>query len=192
VSEMGKIVGRNVAALRRQRGLSLNELARISGLAKNTLVNIEGGAANPTVETLHVLTRALGATIVELISASPASGPEVVRADEGPTLDGLQMHVRIIYRVSSGSVSFETYEVSLEPGAEQDSPAHSPGVVEQVYVIAGRMRAGPVDRMSYLEPGDTVCFQGDVAHRYEAGTEPVRALMVMVTPALSPVLHQRP
>jgi transcriptional regulator with XRE-family HTH domain len=190
--ETGEILGRNVAALRRQRGLSLNEVARTAGVAKNTLINIEGGGANPTIETLHVLTRALGATIGELISEHPTSGPQVVRSDEGPTLDGLQMHVRIVYRVACGPVSFETYEVRLDPGAEQDSPAHSPGVVEQVFVTEGRMRLGPVDTMSYLEPGDLACFEADVPHRYEAGAEAVRALMVMVTPVVSPVVHRRP
>jgi transcriptional regulator with XRE-family HTH domain len=192
VNALGEAVGRNVAALRARQGLSISELARSAGLAKNTLLAMERGVANPTVETLHALTRALNATITELISEDPAEGLQIVRSGEGPTVDGLRMHVRILYRVSAGAVSFETYEVSLEAGAEQDSPAHNHGVVEQVYVISGRMRVGPLDAMSFLEPGDMVAFDGDVPHRYEAGAQPVRALMVVVTPIVNPIVHHRP
>jgi transcriptional regulator with XRE-family HTH domain len=192
MSPLGDSVGRNVAALRARQGLSLSELARTAGLSKNTLVAIERGVANPTIETLHVLTRALNATLVELIAEGPAEGSQVVRAGEGPVVDGLQMHARILYRVSDGVASFETYEISLEAGAEQDSPAHNAGVVEQVYAIAGRMRVGPVDAMTFLEPGDMVAFAGDVPHRYEAGAEPARALMLMVTPVVSPIVRRRP
>jgi transcriptional regulator with XRE-family HTH domain len=192
VSVLGDAVGRNVAALRQRQGLSLSELARQAGLSKNTLLSIERGVANPTVETLHVLTRALNASIVELISEGSSDGSDVVRAGEGPELDGLQMHVRILYRVSAGPISVETYEVSLDAGAEQDSPAHNPGVVEQVYVIEGRMRVGPLDRMMFLEAGDMACFASDVPHRYEAAGEPARALMLMMMPVVSPIVRRQP
>lgn len=192
VSDMGQTVASNVAALRRQRGLSLNELARVSGLAKNTLVNIEKGEANPTVETLHLLTRGLGATIVELISSAPSRGPQVIRAADGPRIEGRQMHVRILYRLASPPLSIETYEIRLDPGSSQDSPAHSPGVVEEIYVTEGKLRAGPVDRIALLDAGDFCCFEGDVPHRYEAGDREARAIMIIATPIVAPIVHSRP
>ncbi|MDX1873259.1 helix-turn-helix transcriptional regulator [Mycolicibacterium sp. 120266] len=54
-----QLVARNVRRFRRERGMSLGELARRSGLAKQTLSKIEKGTGNPTVETLALLGAAL-------------------------------------------------------------------------------------------------------------------------------------
>lgn len=58
-SEENQLVARNVRRFRRERAMSLGELARRSGLAKQTLSKIEQGTGNPTVETLALLGAAL-------------------------------------------------------------------------------------------------------------------------------------
>src|SRR5215469_3654813 len=54
-----QLVARNVRRFRRERAMSLGELARRSGLSKQTLSKIEQGSGNPTVETLALLGAAL-------------------------------------------------------------------------------------------------------------------------------------
>src|SRR6201987_5676801 len=52
-------LARNVRRFRRERAMSLGELARRSGLSKQTLSKIEQGCGNPTVDTLAQLGAAL-------------------------------------------------------------------------------------------------------------------------------------
>ena len=54
-----ELVARNVRRFRRERAMSLGELARRSGLSKQTLSKIEQGCGNPTVDTLAQLGAAL-------------------------------------------------------------------------------------------------------------------------------------
>lgn len=74
---MRRLVGRNVARLRRAKGLSQEELAERSGFSQQYLSGLERGQRNPTVVTLHELARALGVGHVELVTddADGASDP---------------------------------------------------------------------------------------------------------------------
>lgn len=65
--DMRKLVGRNLARIRRQKGLTQEELAEISGFSQQYLSGLERGARNPTVVTLYELAQALGVNHVELV-----------------------------------------------------------------------------------------------------------------------------
>ncbi|MGW2658875.1 helix-turn-helix domain-containing protein, partial [Streptomyces sp. NPDC001478] len=73
-------VGRRLRALRRERELSLSELARRSGVGKGTLSELESGSRNPTLETLYALTTALGLPLSAALAEPPATaGPGPAR-----------------------------------------------------------------------------------------------------------------
>ena len=59
----GVNVGKRLRALRRERRLSIRELAEKSHLAINTLSLIENNKTSPSVSTLQQLSTALGVTI---------------------------------------------------------------------------------------------------------------------------------
>jgi transcriptional regulator with XRE-family HTH domain len=65
--DMRKLVGRNAARLRREAGLTQEQLAERSGLSQQYLSDLERGKLNPTVVTLYELAEALGVSHVELV-----------------------------------------------------------------------------------------------------------------------------
>ena len=65
--DMRKLVGRNVARLRRQKELTQEEVATRSGFSQQYLSSLERGRRNPTVITLFELAQALGVSHVELV-----------------------------------------------------------------------------------------------------------------------------
>lgn len=65
--DMRKLVGRNFARLRRDNGLTLEEVEARSGFSQQYLSGLERGRRNPTVITLYELAQALGADPVDLI-----------------------------------------------------------------------------------------------------------------------------
>lgn len=67
--DMRKLVGRNFARLRKEKGLTQEEVEARSGFSQQYLSGLERGQRNPTVITLYELSQALGVDHVELIEA---------------------------------------------------------------------------------------------------------------------------
>ena len=65
--DMRKLVGRNFARLRRERGLTQEEVEVRSGFSQQYLSSLERGRRNPTVITLYELGLALGVNHFELV-----------------------------------------------------------------------------------------------------------------------------
>ncbi|WP_370198128.1 helix-turn-helix domain-containing protein [Roseibium sp.] len=76
--DMRKLVGRNLARLRREQGLTQEELEARSGFSQQYLSGIERGKRNPTVITIYELAQALGVSHMELMrpDVGDASVPE--------------------------------------------------------------------------------------------------------------------
>lgn len=72
--DMRKLVGQNFARLRREKGLTQEEIEARSGFSQQYLSGLERGQRNPTVITLFELSQALGVSHVELVR--PSASPE--------------------------------------------------------------------------------------------------------------------
>ena len=68
--DMRKLVGRNVARLRREKGLTQEQLAEISGFSQQYISGLERGQRNPTIVTLYELATALGVSHLDLLRPS--------------------------------------------------------------------------------------------------------------------------
>ena len=66
--DLRKLVGRNAARLRKERGLTQEQLAERSGLSQQYLSGLEQGRRNPTIVTMYELALALGVTHLELLA----------------------------------------------------------------------------------------------------------------------------
>lgn len=65
--DMRLLVGRNFARLRKQSGLTQEQLAERCGLSQQYLSELERGKRNPTVVTLYEIAQSLGVSHVELV-----------------------------------------------------------------------------------------------------------------------------
>lgn len=66
--DMRKLVGQNFARLRREKGLTQEEVQARSGFSQQYLSSLERGHRNPTVITLYELSQALGVSHVDLVA----------------------------------------------------------------------------------------------------------------------------
>ena len=66
--DMRKLVGANVARLRREKGFTQERLAELSGLSQQYLSGLERGQRNPTIVTLYEIACALQVSHVELVA----------------------------------------------------------------------------------------------------------------------------
>ena len=59
-------LGKKLRSLRKEKGLTLEELKEISGISMTTLGYFENGSRTPTVQNLHKIANALGYDYNEL------------------------------------------------------------------------------------------------------------------------------
>jgi transcriptional regulator with XRE-family HTH domain len=172
-----ELLAANLRRLRIARDLSLSELARATGMSKATLSGIENGRSNPTVETLASLGAALRVPISELLDELPVGDLRVVRSAESAfaPFDGLPS--RGIDEIDSGN-RVEVSEIALEALEVRELEPRGQGARASVYVIHGKLIAGPVERSTELGPGDYMRFPADVPHMLAAGRKRVRALLL--------------
>lgn len=65
--DMRKLVGDNCARIRRERGLTQEELSERCGLSQQYLSDLERGKRNPTIVTIYEISQALGVSHLGLL-----------------------------------------------------------------------------------------------------------------------------
>jgi transcriptional regulator with XRE-family HTH domain len=65
--DMRKLVGRNFARLRREKGLTQEDVEARSGYSQQYLSGLERGKRNPSIITLYEIAQAIGVSHVELV-----------------------------------------------------------------------------------------------------------------------------
>jgi transcriptional regulator with XRE-family HTH domain len=65
--DMRRLVGRNLVRIRREKGLTQEQLEALSGFSQQYISGLEQGRRNPTVVTVYELARALGVSHLDLL-----------------------------------------------------------------------------------------------------------------------------
>ena len=69
--DMRHLIGRNVARIRRAKGLTQEQVEERSGFSQHYLSGLERGLRNPTVVTVYELAKALDVDFRELFNHDP-------------------------------------------------------------------------------------------------------------------------
>jgi transcriptional regulator with XRE-family HTH domain len=158
-------IGTNLRRLRGDQRLTLAELAARSQVAKATLANLEQGRGNPTIETLWALALGLGVAFSDLLEQPATPDVAVVRADEGQHVVSGRLDLRLLDRLERNGLT-EAFAFTID--GRHDGLPHGAGIVERVFVVSGRMLAGPADDPTELGPADFLRYPADRPHLYEA------------------------
>jgi transcriptional regulator with XRE-family HTH domain len=182
--EVAAAVGRNVRALRQQRGMTIDALAATAGVSRGTVIQIETARGNPSIATLCNLATALRVGVGSLVDGDVAPRVTVRRADQAAPLWSSPAGSSAIFRIGTDPPDVvELWDWTLQPGDAFDGEAHPVGTAEVLSVLAGRLalRVGPTELE--LSTGDTALFEAHAPHRYaNPAEEPVRFTMVVVQP----------
>ncbi|ACY20082.1 helix-turn-helix domain protein [Gordonia bronchialis DSM 43247] len=158
-------IGARITELRTARSMSLSALARAAGIGKGSLSELESGQRNPTIDTLYAVAGPLGVPLSALL------GEESGTEGSGRSLSARLLHVE---HHPDGAVT-EVFWLTVTPGDVRESPAHGPGVVENVHVVSGNLTAGRRGAENSAGPGETLQWISDVRHTYrsDAGAQAV-------------------
>jgi transcriptional regulator with XRE-family HTH domain len=165
----GERLGARMKDLRRERGLTLEDLARHSGVSRAMISKMERGEKNPTLVVAAKLAEGLGVTLSEFLGVGerrevvvvPRKRRMVMRDPRtgfecqllSPTFGGRGIEfVRNVIPDGSTSGEFQPYRR---------------GVEEYVVVEQGYLRAVIDGEEHLLEEGDALYFEANVSHRFD-------------------------
>jgi XRE family transcriptional regulator, regulator of sulfur utilization len=163
--ELGEL-GARIREGRRDRGLTLQELAEAAAVSASMLSSVERGRKAPTIVVLARIADGLGVSLNELIVGG-GSRVIVRRAGQQDVIDEPAGWRREILTPVIPGVNFEWIRTTLPPGVDPGAfPAYAPGSHEFVLVDSGTLRLtiGPEDFT--LHTGDSAYFPADTTHGY--------------------------
>lgn len=185
VGAVTSAVAGQVRELRAARGWSFEELAGRSGVSKGMLVQIEAARTNPSIGTLCRVADAFGVSIAQLLEPAERSSVRISATTEAPVLwRGARGGTARLLNGPGGPELVELWEWRLEPGEAHHSPDHPRGTREILHVLDGALTVTVAGTEHAVPAGHTIEFPADREHGYRtAGEEPVRLMMVVVTPS---------
>ena len=150
-----------LAALRAERGWSLDQLSQKAGIPRATLSRLERGETSPTAALLGRLCTAYGRTMSRLLAEVEAEPARLLRpADQPVWTDPETGYVRRSVSPPAAGFDAELVEARLPAGA--DIAYAAPGVqgLEQhIWVLGGTLELTVEGRTHRLERGDCLRFR---------------------------------
>jgi transcriptional regulator with XRE-family HTH domain len=150
-------------AVRRQRGLTLDQLAEQTGLTKSYLSKIERRRSTPSIAVALKVARALEVDVGRLFSDDAAQ--ETIAVDRAPG-DGAGERYRALASTLLGKSMSPFVVRPTQDRADDPRPQHAGQ--EFVFVHAGRVELDYGDRTITLGTGDSAYFDASVSHTMRA------------------------
>lgn len=179
-------IGGRLQALRREQGLTLEQLAGDSGFSTGYLSQIESGSAVPSLTALQLIAAELGVEIADFFPDERRQGTRLVRASNRHEFR-IEPSSGEEYAVLAGGVrdrAFSALYARHLPGARGSELPFSHLGEEFGLVLSGSIRI-EIDGEAYdLGPGDWIHYSSHPSHSaLVTSDEPVEALWLL-TPAV--------
>lgn len=177
-------IGIRLRDLRAARELSLRQLAKVIGASPSLLSQIENGKVMPSVDTLYLLSGALGVPVAAFFGGAPserlAGDTWVVRAPERKRI-GLEHGVTWENLLPGEESGLRFMEIHYAPGADSgESYLRHPGR-DLFVVLSGELIVQVGFAEHRLGPGDSLGFADFQPHRLRnEGNVEARAIVCVI------------
>ena len=155
-------IGRRLRELRRERGLTIPQVAERTGLTNGFLSQLERDLSSASLSSLARICEALGVRIGDVTDPIPVGEDEVFE------LPG-QTHVLL---TPGSERRFHVTESHVPPGGASGNEPHTlPADVELVYVAAGSLELRVRDEMTVLRAGESFTYSPREPHSWRNASD---------------------
>jgi transcriptional regulator with XRE-family HTH domain len=186
-------IGARLKATRREKGLTLQQVADVAGLSKSFVSQVETGVVQPSIGSLKKIGDVLSIPLAALFEPgeSPVNGGahqdnglvRVVKANRRKKLqwpNGARAELLTPNLQGKLEVMLTTYDA--QSTTQLESYTHEGE--EFGFVIEGTFEVVVNGQSHILEEGDSICFQSHLPHSTRAvGDKPVRTFWVITPPS---------
>jgi transcriptional regulator with XRE-family HTH domain len=163
-------VGQRVRRVRKEKGLTLEDVSQRTGLDAEYLGRIEASQVSPPLGALIRIAKALDMKLGRFISSGAVKPYTVVRKSERRVVSRYTSAQGDQYGYTYESLApdkkdrhMEPFMVTLVPsGAKKELSTHAGQ--EFIYVLEGRMEVILDDHTDVLYPGDSIYYDSTVPH----------------------------
>jgi transcriptional regulator with XRE-family HTH domain len=179
--------------LRRERGLTLQDVATSAELSKSFVSQVENGSAQPSIGSLKRITDVLGITLADLFHADEpktetavddeSGSVGIVRADRRKHLEWPNgAHAALLTPNLRGKL--EVILTTYEPSQETTIDTYTHEGEELGFVMEGTFEVEVNGHAYRLEAGDSIHFPSHLPHSTRAvGESQVTTLWVITPPS---------
>jgi len=161
-------VGSNIQSIRKERGLTIKDVAHTSGITASLISQIENDKGNPSLNTLTALAHALNVDVIQFFKGEfEKFDSPVVRANERSLLSsnkGWNNYLLVSRNLDKFSA---TYTVLAPKASTKHSPELNPKNAtgyEFAFLLSGKLRIELEDEVYILNVGDSICFDASKKH----------------------------
>ncbi len=163
-------IGREVRAFRRQKDMTVADLAKLTGLSIGMLSKIENGITSPSLTTLQTLANALSVPLTSFFrrfeenrDVVHVKAGEAVEMERAGTRAGHQYNLLGHIGSNASGVMVEPYMITLSEKSDV-FPTFQHDGIELLYMLEGKVEYRHGDQVFLLEPGDSLLFDADAPH----------------------------
>jgi len=177
-------IGRQIREFRTALGMTVAELGRQSDLSPGAISKIERGLTPPSLASLSAIAGALAVPVTALFRKHEEQrDASYVAAGQGLVIERRGTRVGHRYELLGhtvrGRVAIEPYLVTLTEESEV-FPLFQHAGVEFIYLLEGEVVYRAAGTTYHLHPGDSLLFDGDIAHGPEKLLRlPIRMLAIL-------------
>ncbi|RIK85150.1 MAG: Cro/Cl family transcriptional regulator [Hyphomicrobiales bacterium] len=180
-----EFIGKRIRNARRDRGMSIAELAAATGLSIGFISQVERNQSNPSVKALHDISRALGVNITWFFDDTAAAAAEpvspIVRVHERKKIYyGLDICDELLTPKSSEAL--ELIWSRFAPGSSSGAQPYTHDGEEAGVVLSGTLELVIGDTAYTLSAGDSFGFRSSTPHRYRNDGDTDAIVLWAITP----------
>lgn len=186
VADLLEGIGETVRGLRKQKRLTLAQLADLTGLSPAIISQLERGRANPSFSTLAQLAHGLDIPVGKLLPSYHETPSPVVRKGErrdlrGATPEGMGQAVYELL-VPDLNGALEVTWIVTDPGHDTSAVPFTHGGEEFGLVISGRLEVFAEGELFTLRAGDSIRFDSTQPHWFRNSSDEQCVIVWVNTP----------
>ena len=161
-------IGGQIKEIRKQNGLTIQDLAESTGISKGMLSKIENGRTIPSITTLSAITRALQVDLSLFFNSIETNNglKYIIKRKNDYSKIEKEGRIGFLYNfiLSHKLLDFvlETVVLELEPGAKREKV--STDAYEYKYILEGQVEYEIGEEIIILNEGDSLLFDGRIPH----------------------------
>ncbi len=159
-------IGSRISKIRKDKKLTLKDVAVMSGVTPSLISQIENDKANPSIATLMALAKAYDVNVVDFFNSEVKEEHGVVIRSSERTLirKGSNVNYYLLTTELFDEMEF-LYCVYEKGGCSSELPeAHSHGH-EAGFVLSGKLKVEIEEEVYVLNDGDSISFDSTKKHK---------------------------
>ena len=165
MEDINKNIKINLKLIRKNKGLTLEDLSGISGVSKSMLGEIERGSTNPTILVLWKIAEGLKIPLTKLIEGEKQDHL-IVRNNQKKLINSDSDFSIYSLFPYYDSHNLEIHKIEIPPFSKFSNPGHMKGVDEYILLIEGEIKLVLGGKEVDLYHGDSIRFKGETSHEF--------------------------